>query len=96
MRDKNRLHEVIKRLVSTSDAVSLTANMIADEAMKELDPRGEAPELVRLACLSQLRQIAELMLLGAKRNQLETQPQSPLLPFCAAENQSRPDEQQCL
>ena len=64
------LYKLVERLIDESDAVpSLTAAMIADEAMLLADPDGSTEALVRVAAHAQFQQIAAEILdrrFGAK------------------------------
>ena len=53
------LYKLIERLIDESDAVpSLTAAMIADEAMLLADPDGSTEALVKVAAHAKFQQIA--------------------------------------
>ena len=53
------LYKLIERLIDESDAVpSLTAAMIADEAMLLADPDGLTEALIRVAARARFQQIA--------------------------------------
>jgi len=53
------LHRLVARLIDESGAVpSLTAELIADEAMLLADPNGAAEALVKAAAHAQFQQIA--------------------------------------
>ncbi len=60
MRNVNRLNQLVRHLIKEDSG--LTPVRIADEALRQLDPKREAPELVRLACKSHLRQMAKIAL----------------------------------
>jgi hypothetical protein len=67
MNDETRpLIDLLKKIIDARRSNPLNPAWLANEALLELDPRGETPVLMRAACLMQLRELAEGLLGSAK------------------------------
>jgi hypothetical protein len=67
MNDETRpLVCLLRKIIDARRGNPLNAAWLANEALLELDPRGQAPALMRAACLMQLRGLAEGLLGVAK------------------------------
>jgi hypothetical protein len=57
---------LLRKIVDASQGKPLNPAWLANAALLELDPLGQTPALIRAACLSQLRELAEGLLGVAK------------------------------
>lgn len=65
MTEEHKLAETVARVIDLRhDAVSISPNWVATEAMLLLDPQHAAPALVYAGCHLQLRQVARQQLRG--------------------------------
>ena len=59
MKAADHFSEMVMRLIAANAATPhITAGLIADQALTELDPNGEADPIFRAACHAQLRNMA--------------------------------------
>ena len=67
MNDETRpLTDLLKMIIDARRGKPLNPAWLANEALLELDPPGQAPPLIRALCLMQLRELAEGLLNPAR------------------------------